>query len=1075
MKTKLLLSVILTFSFYLISSQVPQGFNYQAVARDGTGNPITNKDIQVKVSILSDTSGFFASGSGTYVWEEEHSVRTNNLGLFSLIMGTKSKDQGSAESFDVIDWNQGPLFIGIKIEYPSSNWRNMGTSKLNSVPYAMVAEKANSVANGSKLSVVSDDDAAPDALFEVKRQDGQTVFAVYPDAVNIFVPRSGKGVKGGFAIGGFEGASKADPLPPVDYFRVTPDSVRVYIDPNPAPEGKGTKGGFAIGGYGASKGINDMYFNLTGASAVNTVAESPQILWYPNKKAFLAGNVHIGSVDSVGTNSTSLGYKSIAMGDYSQAFGYKAIALGDFSTSIGKNSIAGARVGGISTASSAFALGNATKATGEDSYALGSGAIASGYKSFAFGSVGLDDSGNPTSTPTTASQPYTVAIGMGAQATQKGSMALGIGALASGYSSSSFGYYSTASEYYATALGYKSSSSGRYSGAFGYNAKAEGQSSLALGYSSWAVNNYSTAVGAYAKTTADYASAFGRSALAQATSSVAVGYGATTSADATYSSAFGYGSSTGGQYATALGYSAQANGTKSISIGAYYNYTYMKLVFTPPRSFSWVPTLVTKYNIANDDYSIALGNGNTSSEGGLSIGSNNTARKMGAVALGHTNSADSAYSFAAGANNYARGYNAFAMGESLIAEAANSFVVGYNNATSASYDRDEWVTTDPIFVIGNGGSGGRSDAMVVAKNGNTTINGNLYVTGNISSYSGTGDNMGNHIASQAIKTNGYYINYDSDPGEGIYISSSSNTYVYGTLYTSSTFTAAGRGEITNSTDATGSTNSGSLEIANSLRLDGDEIITNTGTTLMLNNDNSSNVQVDGGTLFVDATNNRVGIGDITPSYTLDVAGTFNATSSGRFGGDVTLSSTSPAFYFTDTSLGEDDFKFEANADILSVTTLGKTPLTVLAMTSAGPVAMPSLRAASGINLYINNTTGELTKATSSIRYKNNVNSIDDISWLYNLRPVSFYYNEDNTNSLQYGLIAEEVDKVNNSLVVYDTDGRPDGVLYNNLISTLVKATQDQKKTIEELKADNDQLKQRLEKLEAVVTLMSQAK
>ena len=74
MKTKLLLSALLTFSFLLspCTAQVPQGFNYQAIARDGSGNPITGATIKVKLSVLSDTTGFYSSGSGAYIWEEEH-------------------------------------------------------------------------------------------------------------------------------------------------------------------------------------------------------------------------------------------------------------------------------------------------------------------------------------------------------------------------------------------------------------------------------------------------------------------------------------------------------------------------------------------------------------------------------------------------------------------------------------------------------------------------------------------------------------------------------------------------------------------------------------------------------------------------------------------------------------------------------------------------------------------------------------------------------------------------------------------------------------------------------------------
>jgi hypothetical protein len=1099
MKTKLLLSFsLLVFSIFISTAQIPQGFNYQAIARDNSGTPIPNSEIQAKVSILSDTTGFYLNGSGDYLWEELHTVTTNDFGLFNLVIGTKSRINGSAPSFDSINWSIGPLFVGIKIQYSTHPWENMGTAILNSVPYAMVADKANGINAGTMLSVTSNDDFGTEALFEVKRKDGQTVFAVYPDAVNVYVPRSvPKGRKGGFAIGGFDGSK----LEPQDYFRVTPDSVRIYIDPAPA-ESKGSKGGFAIGGYSGTKGINSMYFNLTGAPNVNTVVESPQILWYPNKKAFLAGSIHIGREDSVGLNSTALGYKSIAMGNYSQAFGYMAKAFGDYSTSIGKNSIAGSKTTPL--AENAFAFGNAAKATGNDSYAFGSGAEATGLRSFAFGSVGINDSQVPTSTPTKASGNYSAAIGMGATASNTGSMALGVVSVASGIASTTLGYYSYAFKNYSTAIGFKAVANGEYSvaigsysavglnanyaSAFGRSATANGVSSVAVGYgatsgglessafgrSASAGGASSMALGINANASATNSIAIGNNAVAGGASSTSLGSNTTTSADALYSTALGYGSSTTGQYATALGYNAQAIGNRSISIGAYYDYSYMKLVYNPvTRKYEVILVPITKYNTATDDYSIALGNGNTSTKGGLAIGSNNYARAMGAVAIGHTNYADSAYSLAAGANNYARGYNSFAMGESIIAEAANSFVVGYNNYASATYNREEWVLTDPLFVIGNGGSGTRSNAMVVAKNGNTMINGNLYVTGSIASYSGTGDNLGNHIASQAIKTNGYYLNYDNDPGEGIYINSLSNTYIYGSLSTSSTFTAAGRSEITNSTDATGTTGTGSLEIANSLRLDGDEIITNTGTTLLINNDNNSNVQVDGGTLFIDATNNRIGLNNLTPAYGLDVSGTMRVTSTGRFGGDVTLESISPAFYFTDTELNHDDFKFEANTDLLTVSTQGKTPVTVLQMASSGAVSMPSLRTGTGLALYINSSSGEIAKATSSIRYKNHVNSLQDISWLYDLRPVSFLYNEDQSNSLQYGFIAEEVEKINNSLVVYDKDGNPDGVLYNNLISTLVKATQDQKKTIETIKADNDELKQRIEKLEAIILSISQ--
>jgi uncharacterized protein (TIGR02145 family) len=248
MKAKLCLSILVFYTFYLISAQIPQGFTYQAIARDIAGNPIANATIKVKLSVLSDTSGFYLYGDGTYVWEEEQTnVKTNSFGLFTIVLGQSSatKIRGSATSFSTIDWARTPLYIGTKIASPDI-YKNLGAAMLWSVPYSMVSDSSNALLKGSKLSVVSADDGSSDALFEVKRKDGQTVFAVYPNAVNVYLPRSTpKGFKGGFAIGGFDGAK----IDPQDYFRVTPDSIRIYIDKTPNIGKGATKGGFAIGGF----------------------------------------------------------------------------------------------------------------------------------------------------------------------------------------------------------------------------------------------------------------------------------------------------------------------------------------------------------------------------------------------------------------------------------------------------------------------------------------------------------------------------------------------------------------------------------------------------------------------------------------------------------------------------------------------------------------------------------------------------------------------------------------------------------------------------------------------------------
>ncbi|MCX6301004.1 MAG: fibrobacter succinogenes major paralogous domain-containing protein [Bacteroidia bacterium] len=247
MKTKIILSLLLSLSFYLLSSQVPQGFNYQAVAHTSTGAPVANTNLQVKAAILSDTL------TPVVVWEELHStVKTNTSGVFSLIIGTGTRQSGSALTFNEVDWTKS-LFIKMQLYYQNS-WKSLGSAKLWTVPYAMVAEKLTG--SVKKLAVTGETSDMEEALFEVKNKEGQTVFAVYNEGVRIYVDDGAKGAKGGFAIGGF-GTNKSQSQ---NLFVVNPDSIRAYIDNG---SGKGVKGGFAIGGFGTSKEPGVEYLRVT--------------------------------------------------------------------------------------------------------------------------------------------------------------------------------------------------------------------------------------------------------------------------------------------------------------------------------------------------------------------------------------------------------------------------------------------------------------------------------------------------------------------------------------------------------------------------------------------------------------------------------------------------------------------------------------------------------------------------------------------------------------------------------------------------------------------------------------------
>jgi len=78
--------------------------------------------------------------------------------------------------------------------------------------------------------------------------------------------------------------------------------------------------------------------------------------------------------------------------------------------------------------------------------------------------------------------------------------------------------------------------------------------------------------------------------------------------------------------------------------------------------------------------------------------------------------------------------------------------------------------------------------------------------------------------------------------------------------------------------------------------------------------------------------------------------------------------------------------------------------------------------------------------------------------LEQLRPVSFHLKSDPKGTVQYGLIAEEVDQVYPELVIRDEAGKIQGVRYDELAPMLLNEVQKQAAEIRALKQQQqDQL------------------
>lgn len=122
------------------------------------------------------------------------------------------------------------------------------------------------------------------------------------------------------------------------------------------------------------------------------------------------------------------------------------------------------------------------------------------------------------------------------------------------------------------------------------------------------------------------------------------------------------------------------------------------------------------------------------------------------------------------------------------------------------------------------------------------------------------------------------------------------------------------------------------------------------------------------------------------------------------------------------------------------------------------------------------STGKVGTVPSSRRFKKNIEEMGEASRrLLALRPVAFDYVPELAGDAprQYGLIAEEVDEVYPSLVVYDGAGQPYSVRYEMLTSLLLNELQRQQRQIEVLEADRRELRElraRLESLEVASQL-----
>jgi hypothetical protein len=179
------------------------------------------------------------------------------------------------------------------------------------------------------------------------------------------------------------------------------------------------------------------------------------------------------------------------------------------------------------------------------------------------------------------------------------------------------------------------------------------------------------------------------------------------------------------------------------------------------------------------------------------------------------------------------------------------------------------------------------------------------------------------------------------------------------------------------------------------------------------------------------------------------------------GGDVAITSGAK-LYLDGVAATGDSYIAETTTNVVEIYTGGSASLYVASnQFKARGVAINTTGSAA--NVWVDTTTGDMARSTSSLRYKHDIATLDAddaISAVLSLRPITYRGITDKDQRQYVGFVAEEVQQVAPLLCTYDEggeEGTPNYVTYDRVAAYLVCAIQKQHRVIESLEARLDAL------------------
>jgi hypothetical protein len=143
------LALFILVPFFGNSQIQTLGIPFQGVAKDYAGNFVNERDIYVQLELLAKDQ------PAIILIDEVHQTKTDEWGLFSILIGNGRYIGGKYRQLSQIDWSTGNYLLRIKMaiapEAPLPNWDykqhliTLGSTAFGIVPYAMYSFAAGGV------------------------------------------------------------------------------------------------------------------------------------------------------------------------------------------------------------------------------------------------------------------------------------------------------------------------------------------------------------------------------------------------------------------------------------------------------------------------------------------------------------------------------------------------------------------------------------------------------------------------------------------------------------------------------------------------------------------------------------------------------------------------------------------------------------------------------------------------------------------------------------------------------------------------------------------------------------------